>query len=99
MSNEDEVLDRTILVKQIAAAVLTQDQLVFTYKHDGQIVVRYVTPVSLENDSVLCTQILPEEGWRRFMLDDILNFHRVISRDVFTKMKKKDAKKTDDAQK
>lgn len=77
-------MNKILMQKQIAAAVLGQDQLVFVYKRDNdEIVVRYVTPIELDNDHVLCAQHLPKEGYRKFKLDKIMEFHRVISRDPF----------------
>ena len=75
------------LTKQLAASILSQDQLVFNYLHkndDGttSIVVRYATPIELQNNDVLCIQHMPEEGFRRFKLNDITAFHRVITRSV-----------------
>lgn len=71
-----------IVRKQIAAAVLGQDQLVFVYQRpeNDEIVVRFATPIELGEDFVLCVQHLPEEGYRRFKLDNIKKFHRVITR-------------------
>lgn len=83
-------MDKVLMQKQIAAAVLGQDQLVFTYKRDKvdpttglvdtKIVVRFVTPIELTADMVKCVQHLPEDGYRNFKLDNILNFHRVFTR-------------------
>lgn len=83
-------MEKLIMQKQIAAAILGQDQLVFTYnkgkvdpvtgKTIDHIVVRYVTPIELEDDMVKCVQHLPQEGYRNFKLDTIVNFHRVITR-------------------
>ena len=83
-------MDKILMQKQIAAAILGQDQLVFTYKKDkvdattGQtdtrIVVRYVTPIELDIGIVKCVQHLPEAGYRNFKLDKIVDFHRVITR-------------------
>lgn len=76
-------MNRHLMVRQITSALLAQDQLVFKYKRDdNDIVVRYVTPIELSDEDVLCAQHLPEEGYRRFKLDNILNFHRVISRHI-----------------
>lgn len=81
----EKVLDKVLMQKQIAAAVLSQDQLCFVYvKPDSnEVVVRFVTPIELDAENVLCAQHLPEEGYRKFKLDNIRKFHRVISRDVF----------------
>lgn len=71
--------------QQIAAAVMTQDQLVFSYNHersDGteELVVRYVTPFEMGDTMVKCFQHLPEQGYRNFKLDKIVSFNRVITR-------------------
>ncbi len=80
-------MDRILMTKQIAAAVLGQDQLVFVYcsKKDGvdHEELRYATPIELTEEDVLCAQHLPKEGYRRFKLESIKEFHRVISRDAF----------------
>lgn len=78
-------MDRVLMAKQIAAAVLGQDQLVFVYvkPDNNEVVVRFATPIELNDEDVLCAQHLPEEGYRRFKLDNIKHFHRVISRDAF----------------
>lgn len=83
--NKSDV-DKGLMMKQIAAAILSQDQLVFTYEHDGQVVVRFVTPICYDDPQTMvhCVQHLPADGFRWFKLDKILNFHRVISRDAFS---------------
>lgn len=85
MDNKVEKMDKVLMQKQIAAAVLGQDQLVFVYvKPDTkEEVVRYVTPIELDAENVLCAQHLPTEGYRKFKLDNIMKFHRVITRDPF----------------
>ena len=77
-----------LMKSQIKAAITSQDQLCFAYLSDkNEIVVRFVTPIELDRKngekSVLCAQHLPKEGYRRFSLDKIQKFHRVVSRDVF----------------
>jgi len=92
-------IDKISMTKQIAAAVLSQDQLVFKYLRDtGDVVVRYATPIELKDDTVLCAQHLPKEGFRKFKLDKIIDFHRVISRDSFASiLSKKDTSPVDPA--
>lgn len=91
-------MDRLLMSKQIAASVLSQDQLVMSYRHrdDSGVeedVVRFVTPIELNEEDVLCCQHLPEEGYRRFKLQNIKNFHRVLTRNVFSGIDKDAAKK------
>lgn len=74
---------KNVLLTQITSSILCQDQLCFVYFHDKKdIVVRFVTPVELdpEKGTVLCVQHLPEEGWRKFHIDQIQKFSRVITR-------------------
>jgi predicted DNA-binding transcriptional regulator YafY len=90
------MMDKSLKQNQIASAILAQDQLCFTYnrkKDDGtdEIVVRFVTPISLdENDVVHAAQHLPEEGFRNFKLDKIQSMQRVISRAFFPNIYQKD---------
>ena len=88
-------MDKILMIKQIAASILSQDELVFVYKKpsNDKIVVRYATPIELEDDTILCAQHLPEMGWRRYKLDNIQKFHRVITRNVFPGIDKDAAKK------
>lgn len=98
-------MDKMLMQKQIAAAILGQNQLVFTYKKEkvdpitgkivDQIVVRYVTPIEMRNpgEQVKCVQHLPSEGYRNFKLDKIVNFHRVLTIGMPTV--ESDAKKAD----
>lgn len=77
-------MDSNVLLKQIAAATACQDQLVFTYESkSNEIVVRFVTPLEVDGDTVLCHQHLPENGFRRFNLGKIKKFNRVTTRGVF----------------
>jgi len=84
------------MYKQIKAAINCQDQLVFVYKKtETDKVVRFVTPLEIvatakidqktdDTDiKVLCAQHLPEEGYRYFFLDKIVDFKRVMTRDAF----------------
>jgi predicted DNA-binding transcriptional regulator YafY len=94
-------MEKILMAKQIAASILGQDQLVFTYAHkndDGstEICVRYVTPIELDLENVLCAQHLPEEGYRKFKLDRIQKFHRVLTRNMFLWVDKDEAKKAED---
>lgn len=75
-------MTKRLQLSQIKAAIASLDQLVFTYDHEGAIVTRFVTPISVNEDetNVLCAQHLPEEGFRRFKLDKIQQFQRVIAR-------------------
>lgn len=88
-------MNRKILYKEIKAATLSSDQLVFVYKKsDTEKVVRYVTPLEIVVDAGLgdadseskakvhCIQHLPKQGFRYFFLEKIESFHRVISRDA-----------------
>lgn len=89
-------MDKSLKQNQIASAILAQDQLVFTYsrkKDDGteEIVVRFVTPISLSDDDLVhCSQHLPEEGFRNFRLDKIQSMQRVISRAFFPNIYQKE---------
>lgn len=92
-----EPLDKVLMQKQIAAAVLSQDQLVFTYARPetDEIIVRFATPLELGPDYVLCAQHLPEDGYRKFKLDNIKMFHRVVTRATFFSADKETAKKSE----
>ena len=75
----------TTLDKNIQAAIVSQDQLVFTYHKPGDKrgTIRFVTPLRLEEGGKLLTiQHLPKSGTRRFWLNQIEDFHRVIDRRV-----------------
>jgi hypothetical protein len=77
-------MDNKVLLKQIKAAEACQDQMVFVYlDKTDKIVVRFVTPIEVDGDTVLCHQHLPENGFRRFYLNKIKEFKRVVSRDIF----------------
>ena len=74
---------KNVLLTQITSSILCQDKLVIVYLHDKkEIVVRFVTPVELdpEKGTVLCVQHLPKGGWRKFHIDQIQDFQRVIRR-------------------
>lgn len=76
-----------LMQKQIAASILSQDQLVFSYRHkkdDGseELVVRFATPIELDETMVKCYQHLPEQGYRNFKLDKIVSFNRVLTRGI-----------------
>lgn len=77
-------MDNKVLLKQVIAAAESQDQLVFVYESkDHGTVVRFVTPIEIDGDTVLCHQHLPETGFRKFNLSKIKKFNRVVARQVF----------------
>lgn len=84
-----ETTREQLILKQINAAIHSQDQLVFVYRRgENDLVVRFVTPIDIRKSKanktmVRCAQHLPEEGYRNFFLEKIEAFHRVISRDAF----------------
>lgn len=77
-------MDNKVLLRQVMAAAESQDQLVFVYLNQkDEVVVRFVTPIEVDGDTVLCHQHLPETGFRKFYLNKIQKFHRVQTRNIF----------------
>ncbi len=75
------------MLKQIQAAINSQDQLVFVYRRgEDDVVTRFVTPFEIkegrEDMNVRCIQHLPAAGIRNFSASKIEEFRRVISREA-----------------
>lgn len=76
--------------RRIRAAIATQDQMVFSYdKGDGRSRTRFVVPLELikgdspEESQILCKQLLPKTGYRRFRLSGVKSVFRVTTRMEF----------------
>ena len=75
----------------IDSAIRGSDELVFVYdKEKGdetKRLTRFVKPIEVSagdtEASVLCKQILPKSGFRRFKLDKIVSAYRVQTRESF----------------
>lgn len=78
----------------IQAAMKGSDELVFVYEKEAgdetKRLTRFVRPIEVSNGpeeaSVLCQQILPKSGFRRFKLNRIVSAYRVQTRESFSSL-------------
>jgi len=93
----------------ILSAIKSYDELVFVYEKvkgdETKMLTRFVKPIELSEGSpetlaskpveasVLCQQILPKSGFRRFKLSKIVSVFRVQTRATFGEVETKKADK------
>ena len=79
----------------IESAINGSDELVFVYEKEAgdetKILTRFVQPIEIKTPAtvdgettVLCLQILPKLGYRRFKLKKIRSAYRVMTRQPFS---------------
>jgi hypothetical protein len=77
----------------IESAIRGCDELVFVYQKEvgdeTKSFTRFVKPIEISEGteaSVLCKQMLPKSGFRRFKLSKITSAFRVMTRESFTNL-------------